>query len=156
MATATPQTALDDVNEMFPEDEAPAAPNLDMQSLATAIVGAVNAAQGPRVIKNAEYQRTRSQHRDKPQLTRRVYQNGFLLTRRQMSEDAINLANTLLPGIYADGTVQVVPMRDGAAGMSLDIRYANKSPDERMNFKSRFPSFEHLLAAIVREQQPAQ
>lgn len=127
--------------------------NVDIKALAEAIVGAVTATQGPRKITAAEYQRERSIHRDKPQLTRKVYQNGYMLTRHQLPADAIHLANAIRPGIYANGTIQVVPMRDGTAGMSLDIRYANKSPDERMELKSRFPTFTHMLAAIVREQQ---
>ena len=145
---------LDDLNDQFPEDEDEAGGKVDMSQLATAIVGAVNAAQGPRKIKSGEYQRTRSEHRNKPELTRKVMQNGITLSRRQLTADAINLLNALRPGIHADGFVTIVAMRDGQTGTALDIQYPNKTIDDRMNFKSRWPSLEHMLAAVLREQQP--
>jgi hypothetical protein len=154
--TGSAQTeTLDDVNgEGLADEYVPpaAAPGVDVSELAGAIVQAVNAAQGPRKITAAEYMRTRSVHRDKPQLTRKIYQNGILLTRRTLTADGINFANAIQPGLYCDGTVQVVPMRDGATGVALDIRYENKTVDQRMALKTKFPTFEHMLAAILREQ----
>jgi hypothetical protein len=145
--------SLDAVNDQFPDDEDDVdASKVDVSQLASAIVGAVNAAQGPRKVKAGEYQRTRSEHRDKPQLTKKIMQNGIMLTRRQQTADAINMLNALRPGIHADGFITIVAMRDGQNGTALDIQYPSKTVDDRMNFKSRWPTFEHMLAAVLREQ----
>lgn len=150
---AAMEESIDDLNDLAPEpdEDDDATDKVDVSQLANAIVGAVNAAQGPRKIKAAEYQRTRSVHRDKPMLTKKVMQNGVVLNRRQLTADAINLVNALKPGIYADGMISIVPLRDGTTGEAYDIRYANKTPDQRMTFKSRWPTFTHMLASVVRE-----
>lgn len=152
--TITPvvEPTLEDLNDQFPEDDEDDSGKVDISQLATAIVGAVNAAQGPRKIKNAEYQRTRSEHRDKPQLTQKIMQNGITLTRRQLTADAINMVNSLRPGIHAGGFITIVAMRDGQNGTALDIQYPSKTIDDRMNFKSRWPTFEHMLASVLHEQ----
>lgn len=150
------ESSLAAINGEHDSDETPSTAGLSdasISQLATAIVGAVTAAQGPRKITAAEHQRERSVHRDKPLLTRKVFQNGFMLTRKQLSADAIHFANEIQPGVYADGMLQVVLLRDGTTGTALDIRYPNKSVDERMALASRFPSIEHMLATIVREQK---
>jgi len=151
--TSDPQ--LDEVNDLSPQVDESASGSVDVSMLAGAIVQAVNAAQGPRKPTLSEYLTQRSVHRDKPQLTRRVYQNGMLLTRRQLTADAIHMLNEIRPGIYADGMLQVVPLREGATSMSFDIRYQNKSVDDRMAVKAKFQTFEHMLAAILREQSVA-
>lgn len=124
-------------------------------ALAAAIVAAVNANQPPRKIKAAEYQRTRSVHRDKPKLTRPIYQNGYALDIYQLSKDAIEMANQIKPGIYADGLLTVVSIQEGTGMHALNITYPNKSVDERMAIKSAFPSFEHMLARILKDMKGA-
>lgn len=125
---------------------------LNSKELADAIVAAVNAAQGPRQIKIGEYMRDRSPHRHKPALARKFFQNGIMLDREQLSKDAIEMLNVLKPGMYCDGTFRVVPTQDGTKLSALDIRYDNKSIDERMNLKANYPTFEHMLAAMLKEQ----
>lgn len=125
---------------------------INSKALAAAIVAAVNDAHGPRKITNAEYLRTRSEHRHKPLLARVYYQNGIRLDREQLTSDAIEMLNLLQPGIYCDGIFQVVPMQEGAKMSALDIRYGNKSVDDRMRLKSLYATFEHMLAAMLKER----
>lgn len=68
------------------------------------------------------------------------------------------MLNVLKPGSYCDDMVLVVPIgggdRDRFMPMekrAIDIRYDNRSVDQRMAFNSRFRSFEGLLEAILRE-----
>ncbi|MGC4084440.1 MAG: hypothetical protein QM736_20575 [Vicinamibacterales bacterium] len=145
---------LDAVNNLSPEPDDDDEPEtkVDVSQLANAIVGAVNQAAGPRMIKNGEYMRERSEHRDKPQLTRKVYQNGILLDRRQLTAEDIRLLAHIRPGVYFDGDIRIVELREGDAKTnvtSLDIRYENKTVDQRMAFKARFGSFTGTLRAIV-------
>lgn len=149
------EPSIDDVNDMSDSSQemVPQVSNAAISELAKSIVGAVNDAHGPRKVDYGEFMANRSVHRDKPELTRKIYQNGILLTRRQMSADAINLANALKPGTFANGRVAVVAVADGTQGVALDIRYNNKTPDDRMAFKSLYPTFEHLLASLVRENE---
>ncbi len=144
---------LDTSDDLFGEDDSPAL-DVNVSQLAGAIVTAVNAAQGPRKIEADEYQRTRSAHRGKPALGRKFYQNGILLSRRQLTHEAIRLLHLLRPGSYDNATIHVVPLREGNNRNqpdALDVRYSNKSVDDRMAFKSKFPTFEHMLRAIVKE-----
>lgn len=136
------------------DDETPSE-NVNTSQLANAIVQAVTAANGPRKVSFDEYDRTINNHRNKPALTRTYFQNGIRLQRDQLTADAINMLNSLRPGSYADGLFQVVAVQDGIKHSALDIRYQNKTIDERMQMKSAYPTFEHMLAAMLREQTVA-
>jgi hypothetical protein len=122
-------------------------------ALAGAIVTAVNAAQGPKKIGVARYLRERSVHRGKPFLARKTMQNGFQLSEDALSRDAILMANELKPGVYCNGTFRVVAAQDGTSMSGIDIQYSNKSIDQRFTLKSNYPTFEHMLAAILKEQE---
>jgi len=149
------QSADDDLGNFNPDPalEAPAAAGVDISALAKAIVGAVNDAHGPRKVGFSEYMRTRSVHRNKPLLARKCFQNGIQLMRDQLTADAIEMLNVVQPGSYFDGFIIVAAIQAGNKMSGIDIRYANKSVDQRMEFKSRFQSFEHLLAALLKERE---
>jgi hypothetical protein len=136
------------LDEMEEDVEVAEDPNA---ALAASIVAAVNANSGPRKIGIAEWQRTRSVHRNKPILDRKYYQNGILLDRNQLTADAITMLNSLQAGSYADGLLRVNAVSDGNKMSALDICYNNKSVDLRMELKSKFPSFEHMLVAMLKE-----
>lgn len=126
---------------------------VDTRDLAAAIVTAVNATQPPRQMSSEEYEKSSSnKHRDKGTLKRRAYQNGFLLDEGTLSKDQIEMLNIIKPGIYCQGKVIVTATQDGQAFSAIDIQYANRTPDQRMEFKTYFPSFSHLLASILKEQ----
>ncbi len=108
--------------------------------------------QTPRKIGVARYLRERSVHRGKPFLTRACYQNGYPLEESQLSADAIEMLNVLKPGQYCQ-KFDVRPARHGNSMSGIDITYSNKSLDERMQLKSLYPTFEHMLAAMLKEQQ---
>lgn len=123
--------------------------------LAEAIVGAVNASQGPKKIGHARYMRERSLHRGKGFLARKVFQNGIEVSEDQISKDAIAMLNALEPGNYAEGLVQVIPTRAGDSMSGIDIVYSNKTVDERIRFATRFPSFEILVSSLLKERRDA-
>lgn len=158
-ATNEPLVEQDDLSEDVPETPTPAAPPVGMMvdpaALAAALAFSVN---GPRKIGPAEYQRTRSLHRAslKGQLQRKYLQNGIQLFREQLTADAIAMLNELQPGLYADGFFNVVPVQDGNKLTGLDIRYSNKTIDDRMKVKSFWPTFEHMLAAMLKERAERQ
>jgi hypothetical protein len=155
--TAASDPELDAINDDFvepEEDDAESDRRVDVASLATAIVGAVNAAQGPRKMSHAEYIRERSEHRHKPNLGRKFYQNGILLTKRQLTEADIRLINLLRPGVYLGGMFSVVEVRDGDAHgrvPAFDLRYSNRTVEDRMQIKSEFGSLGAILRAILKE-----
>jgi hypothetical protein len=139
-------------------DEISETPDLDpalsgssVKALADAIVSAVNDNRGPRKVTLEEYNRTTDAHRHKPALARKYYQNGIMLQREQLSADAINMLNALQPGLYCGGVLSVVPTQDGTKMSALDIRYTNKSVDDRMAIKDQFRDFEGMLKAMLKE-----
>lgn len=144
----------DDLGNFNPDPAlaAPAAVNPHAE-LAAAIVSAVNDAHGPRKLSFHEWNTKRSVHRNKPLLKRKCFQNGIQLDRYQLTADAIEMLNVLQSGVYFDGFAQVVAMQDGNKLSGIDIRYGNKSVDQRMEFKSRWNTFEHFLAGMIAERQ---
>lgn len=127
----------------------PAAVDAGTAALANAIVAAVNANQGPRKIGVARFLRERSLHRGKGYLTRAVQQNGIDLDESMLNADGIKMLNVLKPGMYCNGVFVVIGLQNNG----INITYNNKSPDDRWNLRSAYPTFNNMLAAMLREQE---
>ena len=86
-------------------------------------------------------------------LTRDSFQNGFKLEEPRLFNTEIALLNRITrPGRYLDRTVEVVVRDEGRGSTSLDIRYPNKTIDQRMEQRGRWRTFTELLQLIVDEQ----
>ncbi len=85
-------------------------------------------------------------------LKRATYQNGTRLNPIQMFNSEIDLANKIVrSGRYINRLVEVIVHQDGSEEV-VEIRYKNRSVDDRMELKSAFRSLEELLSKIVTEQ----
>jgi hypothetical protein len=93
--------------------------------------------------------------KEKPRkrLLHEVYQNGRLVNPAGLSWDTIKLLDTLAPGTYAEGMVDVIRVKDGLNGVNsrIHIIYSNKHDAQRMEFNMRFPTFTKLVQTIAAE-----
>lgn len=85
-------------------------------------------------------------------LIRPVYQNATRLNPMQLFNAEITLLNQInRSGRYLDRKVEVI-LREEGSEEYLEIRYKNRTIDDRMEIKSLFRSFQELLEKIVAEQ----
>ena len=85
-------------------------------------------------------------------LKRATYQNGSRWNPGQLTNAEIRLANAITrSGRYLNRLVEVIVAQDGSEE-TVEIRYKNRTIDERMDLKSAFRSLEELLQKIVTEQ----
>lgn len=86
-------------------------------------------------------------------LKRACYQNGTRLNAGQLFNTEIELLNKICrSGRYINRLVEVLVNQDGAEEV-VEIRYKNRSIDDRMDLKSAFRSLEELLTKVVAEQE---
>lgn len=89
-------------------------------------------------------------------LTRVCFQCGFLINPLQISNAEIDLLNKIdRSGRYIDRLVEVILREDGAEDV-VEIRYRNKTADQRMENARHWHSLEHLLTQIVKAQETAE
>ncbi len=89
-------------------------------------------------------------------LTRTCYQNGFLLREEQLSNREIILLNKLdRSGRYIDRLVEVI-LRDEGSEDVIEIRYRNKTPDQRNDIVRHCRSLEDMLTQIIAAQDVAE
>lgn len=78
-----------------------------------------------------------------------VYQNGARLNPVMLSDEEITLLNQVKPGRYNKNKWEVVRRRD----KSIDIRFANKSIEQRMEMKGEAVTLTGMLQKILIEQE---
>ena len=78
-----------------------------------------------------------------------VTQNGARMNPELLRDREIELLNQVRPGTYHGKKIQVLKRRD----KSIDIRYANKSFEQRMDFKNYARDMTELLEKILTEQE---
>lgn len=100
-----------------------------------------------------EYLEERKKRGGGKRLLHNVYQNGRLVNPSGLSQETINLLDTLDTGKYCDGMIDVVRIRDGVEGINdrIHLMYNNGSVEERMTFYMRFPSFTKIVTDIAAE-----
>jgi hypothetical protein len=81
---------------------------------------------------------------ERPKLKGVRMQNGARLVEDRMSDEEIRAANQLTPGRYGPSRAWVVVKRkDG-----IDLRYPNKTVEDRMEFKNHAKNFLELCTKI--------
>lgn len=109
------------------------------------------------LVKNSPKRKKTMQEylKEKPRkrLLRETYQNGRLVNPAGLSRETIEKLDTLAPGIYSDGLVQILRISDGVSGTNsrIHIMYSNKSLEQRMILYMRFPTFTKLVNAVAAE-----
>lgn len=87
-----------------------------------------------------------------PKLLRPSFQNGRMMNAEMLHDAEIKLLNQIhRPGRYLDRNIEVVISEDGSESV-LDLRYRDKSVDDRFFMKGLFRNLQDLLEQIVKEQ----
>ena len=84
--------------------------------------------------------------RTQPKLVHQCYQNGALIFDNTAYDEEINLLNSIThSGRYCDKLVEVIVTNEGQVDQTVDIRFPNRSVDDRMNvaLASRFDNRRH-------------
>jgi hypothetical protein len=93
---------------------------------------------------------------EKPVLERASFQNGIRFREEYLTDVEIGLLNQVVrPGRYIERMVEVVIWDDGSE-KAMDLRYKNKTPDQRSELKSEAKSLLVMLKRIVEEQDEAE
>lgn len=122
----------------------------DIQALGQAIADGFSKNQGPQKVKFGEYERRRKAGR--PTLARIVLVNGIRLDPDGETPETINLLNKVTAsGRYFDRKVEVIYGHDGA-DEALEIRYANKTVNQRNDLRAYIRSFPDMIQQIVDTQ----
>jgi len=117
---------------------------------------AILASQAPRKVGIGEYDpKTFVQpvkalaHR----LTRQCWQNGFPMDPEQLDNATIDALNQITrSGRYLDRLVEVIVREDGA-DETVELRYANRTSDQRNAIKGQAKSVGDMVQQIVAAQQ---
>jgi hypothetical protein len=80
---------------------------------------------------------------------KKFYQNGAEVNTDLMTDDEIALVNQLKPGRYNKRKWEVVKRKD----KSLDVRYPNKTLQQRWQLKAEASNFSAIIQKILLEQE---
>lgn len=106
----------------------------------------------PKKVSFGEYQK----RHPRPKLERESYDNGHRISPDVITVEEANLLNQITTsGRYIKRKVEVIVRNEGRPlnEQVLEIRYSDKSPDQRMENKGLFKNFVDLLKQIVLEQE---
>lgn len=136
-----------------------AATGLQNEALVRAFSEAMRSNAPKRKITIGEYDPRSPWHPKKANsvvLTRLCFQNGFALNPDQLSNNEITLLNKIdRSGRYIERLVEVI-LRDDSAEDVVEIRYRNKTADQRNDIARHCRSLEDMLTQIVRDQEAAE
>lgn len=134
-------------------------PAFGMEQLATMIGSSVAQAiesQSPKKIPYGKYEPRTPWQPTKAgahKLTRPCYQNGIGADEQKMTNVEIDLWNRLThSGRYLNRLVEVAFIEDGSV-THVNLRYNNKTPDQRMLLKDEARNLTEMLTLIVAEQE---
>ena len=128
--------------------------DISTDQLAEAVARGITAAQGPKKLTPGQYAKRERERNPKPALKRPVYQNGYSVDvdSGAVTAEAITLMNRITTsGRYLGRRVEVI-VRNDPNDKAVEIRYPNKSIDQRMENAQFFTSFTDLVRKIVAEQ----
>ncbi len=112
------------------------------------------AATSPKKLTFGQYTKREAQRNPKPKLTRKMFQNGYPVDAEVLSAKEIEALNRIThSGRYLDRRVEVIVNDDGGDGEVVQIRYANKTPDQRFENKSHFLNIGDLAGKIADAQE---
>ncbi len=125
------------------------APMFDSQGLADAISQGM-AANTRRKVTFGEYIQKRAIGR--AHLTRACFQNGYHFEEENLSNEAMALLNQIShSGRYIDRKVEVIVREDGSEEV-VELRYKNKTADDRFELRGLVRTLEDMLTQIVTAQ----
>ena len=81
-----------------------------------------------------------------------VYQNDRKINGDFLTNDEISLLNKIKPGRYNDRKWEVI-VRDEGQEKTLEMRYSNKSQDDKIDLAQKAPSLTAMLNLIIAEQE---
>jgi hypothetical protein len=89
----------------------------------------------------------------RPTLSRQTLQNGYEVSEHFLTDEEIRLFNELKPGRYLNRKIEVI-VRESENGSAdtVDLRYPNKTIDQRYDLKALASNLEDLLRKIIAEQ----
>lgn len=132
--------------------DAPTTPS-NMQDFASIIGAAVAqgiAANTPKKTTFGQY--VARQNRGRSKLTRECYQNGFRMEASSLSNDEIDLLNKIdRTGRYINRMVEVI-IQDAGTDEIVEIRFSNKTSDQRFELKGFVRNFLDMLQQITAAQ----
>lgn len=141
------------------QEKGPAAVQVVDESLGDKIAQGITeglAALQPRKVSFGEYQR---RHRKPVKLLRECFDNGLRISEDVLSVEEITLCNQITrSGRYIDRKVEVIVRNEGRpiGDTVLEIRYSNKSADQRFENARLWRDFADMLKKILTEQEAAE
>ena len=126
------------------------------KQIADGIAAGIAASSGPKKKTIGQYTR---EHKRKVSLTRPVMDNGKLLIEDRLTDKEIVLLNQIRrSGRYLGRKIEVIvrSLGDDIADESVEIRYSDRTPDQRLTNARLFRDFEELVNKIVIEQELAE
>lgn len=128
--------------------------NTQVGSIGTQIADGINAAR-PKKVTAGQYDPKTPFHPNKKKakrLARPMYQNGTRLMPNRMFDREIELANQIVrSGRYINRLIEVIVRQDGADEV-VELRYKNRTIDDRMEHKGAYRDLTDMLTKIVEEQ----
>lgn len=134
-----------------------AAPNpiADLGKIIADGIAAGLAANNPKKVTFGQYDPKTPFHPNKKQalkLTRECYENGYLMRETQLFNAEIALLNKInRSGRYIDRLVEVIVRNDGSEEV-VELRFKNRTVDQRFELKGRVRSMLDMLEQIVAAQ----
>lgn len=126
-------------------------------NLGQQIAEGINAAR-PKRITAGQYDPKSPFHPSKKKtrkLLRPIYQNGARLSPTRLFDAEIDLLNQIKrSGRYINRLVEVIVRQDGSDEV-VELRYKNRTIDDRMEHKAAYRSLLDMLQKIVEEQNAA-
>lgn len=126
----------------------------NVNKLATAIAQGI-AATAPKKVTAGQYDPKTPWQPDKRKahkLAFTCYQNGYRIPPKRLNNAEIDFLNRIVrSGRYINRIVEVAVWDEGG-NINLDIRYSNRTADQKLELKNHWRSFEELVRKIVEEQ----
>ena len=123
-------------------------------TIGTQIAEGINAAR-PKKVTAGQYDPKTPFHPNKKKavkLNRAMYQNGTRLSPNRMFDREIALANQIVrSGRYINRLIEVIVRQDGSDEV-VELRYKNRTIDDRMEHKGAYRDLTDMLTKIVDEQ----
>lgn len=157
--TPTPAAATPDAASMMDSNAMLAAAIAKMTEVMAqnADLAQQNAKFNELLVKNAPRRRkTMAEYlvkNPRKRLLHQTFQNGREVNPKGLSEDTIKRLDTIAPGLYAQGLIEVERRTRGINGRDtmILIRYNNKHDSDRSNFYMKFRTFREMVDTIVDE-----
>jgi hypothetical protein len=131
---------------------------VDVKELAQAIKEAVEETAPIKQVHISRYRAktpfnpTGAKRAQRPKLNCTFFQNGDKPNPTRLFDEEIELINGLKPGRYINRVVEVVEKIEGGE-RAVEIRYSNKTPEQRFENKNHFRSLLELLRLIHAEMK---